>query len=61
MTRETMRPEGILETCLYVDDLDAAEQFYATVLGLEFVSLMHVSLRRGEFTLYSPRRYTNFN
>lgn len=28
----------ILETCLYVDDLDLAEQFYSHVLGLTFVS-----------------------
>jgi catechol 2,3-dioxygenase-like lactoylglutathione lyase family enzyme len=45
-----MRPEGILETCLYVDDLGAAEHFYATVLGLEFVSRQegrHVFFRCG--------------
>jgi len=29
--------EGILETALYVDDLDAAEAFYGGVLGLEKV------------------------
>ena len=28
---------AILETCLYVDDLDAAEKFYRDVLGLEFL------------------------
>lgn len=27
--------EGILETALYVDDLDAAEAFYGSVLGLK--------------------------
>ncbi|MCX8995755.1 VOC family protein [Rhizobiaceae bacterium BDR2-2] len=27
--------EGILETALYADDLDAAEAFYGTLLGLE--------------------------
>ena len=26
--------DGVLETCLYADDLDAAERFYAGVLGL---------------------------
>ncbi len=30
-----MRPHGVLETALYVDDLDAAEAFYRTVLGLQ--------------------------
>ncbi|MBO9192796.1 VOC family protein [Rhizobium sp. 16-449-1b] len=29
--------DGILETALYVDDLDAAERFYRDVLGLEKV------------------------
>lgn len=29
---------NVLETCLYVDDLPAAEQFYADVLGLPLVS-----------------------
>lgn len=32
-----MHLTGILETCLYVDDLDAADAFYRDVLGLEFV------------------------
>ena len=30
-------PIGVLETCLYVDDLDAAEVFYTRVLGLPLV------------------------
>jgi len=30
-----MRPIDILETCIYVDDLGAAEKFYKNVLGLE--------------------------
>ena len=29
---------GVLEACLYVDDLEAAERFYRDVLGLAFVS-----------------------
>jgi catechol 2,3-dioxygenase-like lactoylglutathione lyase family enzyme len=34
-----MRPiDRVLETILYVDDLDAAERFYGTVLGLELDS-----------------------
>jgi len=30
-----MRPSAILESALYVTDLDAAEAFYADVLGME--------------------------
>jgi catechol 2,3-dioxygenase-like lactoylglutathione lyase family enzyme len=30
----TMQPHAVLETCLYVDDLDAAEEFYTDILGL---------------------------
>ncbi len=30
-----MRANEILETCLYVDDLDKAEHFYTNVLGLK--------------------------
>lgn len=30
--------EGILETALYVDDLDAAEAFYGGILGLEKIA-----------------------
>ena len=49
-----MRPNGILETALYVDDLDRAEQFYGSVLGLELISKMpgrHVFFRCGEGVL----------
>ena len=45
-----MSPDGILETCLYVSDLEAAERFYRDVLGLEFDSRQpgrHVFLRLG--------------
>jgi len=35
-----MTPDAILETALYVDDLDAAHAFYAGILGLEEV--LHV-------------------
>ena len=31
---------GVLETALYVDDLEAAERFYAGVLGLPKISTM---------------------
>ena len=33
-----MKITQVLETCLYVDDLQRAEQFYADVLGLEIES-----------------------
>ena len=41
---------SVLETCLYVDDLPAAERFYTQVLGLTLVSRQegrHVFLRCG--------------
>lgn len=37
-----MQPSAILETALYVDDVEAAAQFYSGVLGLECI------LRAGE-------------
>jgi catechol 2,3-dioxygenase-like lactoylglutathione lyase family enzyme len=45
-----MQPEGILETVLYADDLEAAERFYGDVLGFEaFVRVegRHVFYRCG--------------
>ncbi len=33
-----MQPDGVLETCLYADDLAAAEMFYTRVLGLEVIT-----------------------
>ena len=55
-----MRIRGILETCLYVDDLDAAEQFYGSVLGLHVVTRQagrHVFFRCGDHMLliFDPR------
>ena len=41
---------GVLETCLYVDDLAIAELFYGQTLGLEYVSRKegrHVFFRIG--------------
>ena len=54
-----MRPSGILETALYVDDLDAAEAFYGGVLGLERISRMgnrHAFYRCGDgvLLLFNP-------
>lgn len=46
--------EGILETALYVDDLNAAEAFYAGVLGLEVILKQpdrHVFFRCGRGVL----------
>ncbi len=43
-------PKAILEAALYVDDLDAAEQFYGEVLGLERIQRItdrHVFYRIG--------------
>lgn len=44
------RLEGILETALYADDLDAAERFYSGILGLEKIARVagrHVFFRCG--------------
>lgn len=30
-----MKPDGILETALYVDNLEEAEEFYKNIIGLE--------------------------
>lgn len=46
---------GVLETCLYVDDLDAAEAFYTRVLGAEAFlreSGRHVFLRLGRTLVF---------
>jgi catechol 2,3-dioxygenase-like lactoylglutathione lyase family enzyme len=46
-----MRPKAVLETALYVDDLEKAAHFYGEVLGLELISKMagrHVFFRCGE-------------
>ena len=56
-----MKARGILETCLYADDLGAAENFYRTILGLE-VSVKdegrHVFFRCGHrvFLIFNPAR-----
>ena len=54
-----MRPSGILESALYVDDLDAAVAFYGGVLGLERISRAgnrHVFYRCGDgvLLLFNP-------
>ncbi len=55
----TMQPRGILETCLYVDNLDAAEAFYTRVLGLRLVGKeegRHLFFRcgRGMLLIFNP-------
>ncbi len=45
-----MRAAAVLETCLYADDLDAAEAFYGGVLGLQRIARVegrHVFFRCG--------------
>jgi catechol 2,3-dioxygenase-like lactoylglutathione lyase family enzyme len=54
-----MRVERVLETCLYVNDLSAAEAFYGRVLGLELDARVvgrHVFFRCGEgmLLLFNP-------
>ena len=54
-----MTPSGILESALYVDDLDRAEDFYGGVLGLERISRVgnrHVFFRCGDgvLLLFNP-------
>ena len=56
-----MQPRGILETCLYVDNLEVAERFYRSVLRLEFVGRQegrHVFFRCGDHMLliFNPER-----
>jgi len=49
-----MSPLDVLETCLYVDDLQVAEQFYSRVLQLELLSRQqgrHVFFRCGRAML----------
>ena len=53
--------EGVLETCLYANDLDAAERFYAGVLGLTVFARegeRHVFFRCGAAMLlvFDPER-----
>ena len=54
-----MKVARILETCLYVDDLNAAEKFYRRILGVESFSRVnnrHVFFRCGEsmLLLFNP-------
>jgi catechol 2,3-dioxygenase-like lactoylglutathione lyase family enzyme len=56
-----MKAREILETCLYADDLAAAERFYGGVLGLEMIARVegrHVFFRCGArvFLIFDPAR-----
>ncbi len=56
-----MRTTGVLESCLYAEDLAAAEQFYKDVIGLEVLSRehrRHVFFRCGESVvlIFNPER-----
>jgi catechol 2,3-dioxygenase-like lactoylglutathione lyase family enzyme len=60
-TAETMEANEILETCLYVDDLEAAEEFYARVLGLRLLGRQqgrHVFFQCGKrmLLLFNPQQ-----
>ena len=55
----SMRAREILETCLYAEDLEAAERFYTDVLGLERITRVadrHVFFRCGGrvFLVFNP-------
>ncbi|MBI2422923.1 MAG: VOC family protein [Candidatus Hydrogenedentes bacterium] len=54
-----MKAQHILETCIYVNDLEPARQFYAEVLGLEVLAEApgrHVFFRHGQgvFLVFHP-------
>ena len=56
---DAIRPQGILEAALYVDDLDAAEAFYGGVLGLQQIARVgnrHAFFRAGQtiLLLFNP-------
>lgn len=56
--------DGVLEACLYAEDLDAAEKFYTEVLGLELYSEangrdLFFRVGKGMFLLFNPARTEN--
>jgi catechol 2,3-dioxygenase-like lactoylglutathione lyase family enzyme len=59
--RRDVRSLAVLETCLYAADLERAEEFYHSVLGLDVVGRMagrHVFFRCGSgmFLVFNPNR-----
>ena len=56
-----MQVRDILETCLYAEDLPAAEIFYRTILGLEVIARLegrHVFFKCGNrvFLIFNPAK-----
>lgn len=56
-----MKVREILETCVYASDLQAAERFYRSVLGLDVISRAagrHVFFRCGDrvFLVFNPNQ-----
>ena len=51
-----MKVERIIETCLYVTDLDQAYDFYQKILGLESFSRFVFSLWESSFTSFQSFR-----
>jgi catechol 2,3-dioxygenase-like lactoylglutathione lyase family enzyme len=56
-----MQAGEMLEACVYADDLDAAERFYTSVLGMEVIARVegrHVFFRCGGrmFLVFNPAR-----
>ncbi len=56
-----MQPPSVMETCLYVDDLERAEEFYSRVLGLTVYAKVegrHTFFRSGGgvFLLFNPEQ-----
>lgn len=59
-------PEQILETCIYVDNLDEAEKFYCDILGLELIRKTegrHLLFRLGRsvFLIFNPKVTSDSN
>lgn len=62
--RPRLTVSGVLETCLYARDLDAAAMFYGQILGLDLVSQedeRHVFFRCGKqmVLLFNPAATTD--
>ena len=56
-----MQPPSVMETCLYVDDLEGAEEFYCRVLGLSLYAKVegrHTFFRSGDgvFLLFNAEQ-----
>ena len=54
-----LKPSGILEACLYASDLNAVENFYREVLGLEVYSRdpgrdVFFRCGQGMFLIFNP-------